>query len=465
MLSRNFRDLKDSRLISRANKIMGDLFRKNIHTIRQITKNEADAKAFYRFLKNKNVAESDIIRNLRLNCIDSCKGKQVICIQDTTEINLNKHWNRIKHDENIGTTNEKGEYGLGYFIHPSLVIDASNGMPYGYSDIKIWNRPLELKNKFVREYSKLPISEKESYKWIEVSQNTQKHLTDHVDWMLIIQDREGDIYEQFATIPNNKTDLLIRARTNRTLADKTKMFDVISKEKSKGTYEVVIDACAKTKRKKRVAKLEVRYKQVELKKTSGSGKEVPPTKQIYIIEAKEINYKGEDPIIWRILTTVEIDSLERAIDCIEWYTWRWTIEEVFKILKKEGFNIEASELESPLAIRKLSLIIMEVVIKLFLLRMAYNEPEMEIIPTSCFSKEEINCLEQQIKSLEGKTEKQKNPYNKYNLSRYAWAIARLGGWKGYASERKPGITTLWNGLKEFKAIMVGWESRIFVSTR
>jgi hypothetical protein len=34
---------------------------------------------------------------------------------------------------------------------------------------------------------------------------------------------------------------------------------------------------------------------------------------------------------------------------------------------------------------------------------------------------------------EGKTEKQKNPYNRENLVWVAWHIARIGGWKRYAS--------------------------------
>jgi hypothetical protein len=108
---------------------------------------------------------------------------------------MNKHWNRINHDDFIGTTNERSEYGLGFFLHPSLVLDANNGTPYGYSDIKVWNRPKKLVTKHKRKYNSLPISEKESNRWIEVSNNTKKYLEDVVDGMIIIQDREGDIYD------------------------------------------------------------------------------------------------------------------------------------------------------------------------------------------------------------------------------------------------------------------------------
>ena len=108
---------------------------------------------------------------------------------------------------------------------------------------------------------------------------------------------------------------------------------------------------------------------------------------------------------------------------------------------------------------------MEVIIKLFLMRLAYAEPETEISADSCFTKEEQGFLEHQIQHLEGKTEKQKNPYKTKDLKRYVWPIARLGGWKGYESKRHPGITPLWTGLKYCKAAMTGWEIRRNVSTR
>jgi hypothetical protein len=464
-LSRTFKDLPDKRLINRGNKIYQDLFQKSVHSVRQFSSSSAEAKGAYRFLQNDRVSEDTIIENLQKNCISGCKGKHVLCIQDTSEINLRNHRNRIKQDGSIGTTHSKLDKGLGFMIHPSLVLDSETAVPYGYSAIKIWNRSMELKDKHERKYKKLPIQEKESYKWIEVSQKTQEFLKDEVESMIIIQDREGDIYEQFVTIPDEKTDLLIRAKSNRTLNDKTKMFSCIESVEPAGSYEVKIESCFKTKRKKRTAKLEVRYREVELKRPKDLDTNIQKNIKLFLIEAKEIGYAGKDPICWRLLTTLAVDNLQMALNCIEWYSWRWTIEEVFKILKKEGFDIESSELESGASIRKLSLMIMEVVIKLFLMRIAYDEPELEMDAGMCFNQQEQECLELQINKLEGKTEKLKNPYPKKELKRYVWCIARMGGWKGYAKERKPGITTLWIGLKSFKALFEGWELHKDVSTR
>ena len=51
---------------------------------------------------------------------------------------------------------------------------------------------------------------------------------------------------------------------------------------------------------------------------------------------------------------------------------RWIIEEVFRILKKKGFNIEGSELAQGKAVRKLCLLMLETIIKLFLMQIAYT---------------------------------------------------------------------------------------------
>ena len=463
MQTREFRELDDLRLLYRGNKIMGDLFSKSVHSIRQLTGDESSAKGFYRFLQNDRVSEEDIVWNLSANCQAACRGKYVVCIQDTTEINLSSHSNRIKKDDSIGTTNANNEKGLGFLLHPSLVLDGIEGIPYGYADIKVWSRPLKFKSKHERRYNSLPIQEKESYKWLEVSQNTKTALKDIVGGMVIVQDREGDIYEQFALIPEAGTDLLIRARTNRTLKNKTKLFSCLSAHPAQDSYEVIVEA--PKSRKKRTARMEIRYKEVEITKTDATSKGVARSVNLWLIEAKETGYGGSDKICWRLLTTIAIENAEIAKMCIEWYSWRWIIEEVFRILKKEGYNIEASELEYASSVRKMSLMIMEVIIKLFLMRLAYAEPEVELSADTCFTEAEQECLEHQIARLEGKTEKQKNPYITKDLKRYVWVIARLGGWKGYESKRHPGITTLWIGLKYFKAAFEGWELMRNVSTR
>jgi hypothetical protein len=416
--------------------------------------NDSEAKAFYRFFQNDNVSEPDLIRNMSSNCRNCVENKVVLCIQDSSEINLYNHRNRLKKDDSIGITNA-GQTGLGFFIHPSFILDAQTLMPYGFSDIKIWNREWDVAAKTKSHYKhSLPMEGKESYKWIESSVKTQNVL-DNAREIIIIQDREGDIYDQFCLVPDHRTHLLIRAKSNRILADKTRLFEHLSSQPLQGTYQIKLEGDKRRNIQSRTATLEVRFSRVTIGKHQYSSRELPDQVSLYAIEAREAGKQIDSPVHWRLLTTKKVEDLQTALLCIEWYTCRWIIEEVFRILKKEGFDIEASELSQGKAIRKLCLLMLETIVKLFIMQIAYATAA-ETEPGSCFSNEEVECLEWQITQLEGKTDKQKNPYTSSDLKRYIWAIARLGGWKGYLSERKPGITTFWMGLQKFTAIMQGW---------
>ena len=52
---------------------------------------------------------------------------------------------------------------------------------------------------------------------------------------------------------------------------------------------------------------------------------------------------GQEPIHWRLLTTHDLLSLEQALQVIEWYKWRWRIEQLLATLKKAGLNLEATQ--------------------------------------------------------------------------------------------------------------------------
>jgi len=476
MQPREFTDLDDLRLVWRGNRILSELFRNSVSSVRQLCLDEASAKGCYRFLHNERVSEDDIILNLVANCRAASMGKNVVCLQDTTQINLMSHKGRLHKDDYIGPTNKKAGgpgrdgQGLGFLLHPCLVVDATEGIPYGYADVKLWSRPHQVQTKVERKYWQMPIKEKESYRWIEVSANTKEALGDTVGTMIIVQDREGDIYEQFATIPDQKTDLLVRARANRKLAGGEMLFDCLSSQPVAGTYELIVDA-TRGKARSRTVQIAIRYRRVQIPRPRGC-KDVAPCTELCFIEARQIREqgkedkdKGSEGICWRLLTSIGVESVEIARMCIEWYSWRWMMEEVFKVLKKEGYNIEGSELEYGSSVRKLTLMTLEVIIKLFLMRFAYSEPELELDAGSCFSLPEQEYLEHQIKALEGRTQRSKNPYGAKDLKRYVWAIARMGGWKGYESKRRPGITTLWLGLKAFNAAYQGWELHRNVSTR
>lgn len=468
MLDKTFeKSFGDKRLDDRGNQIIRSLFANGTHSIRKFSNSSAAQKANYRFLENEQTSEETIVKSMSDRCAGIVKGKVVLSIQDTTEINLYNHKNRIKHDHSIGVTNAP-KNGLGYMLHPSLVVDASNCVPYGFSHVHLFNRDLERvprENRDRHVYKKLDIEDKESNKWL-ISSKAAKESLQQAAMVIIVEDREGDIYEQFATIPDERTHLLIRAKSDRSLPEGIKLFSKVNACDVAGTYQLEIEGDKRKGQRKRTAQMEVRFTEVEIKNPSRTAKDVAPTVKLYYVEAKEAGEATEHKVCWRLLTSLPVTTFDEALMVIEWYSCRWMIEEVFRILKKEGFDIEASELECGSSIRKLSLLMLDAIIKTFQMKIMYETDEEGEMPgTLCFEETELECMELQCKKLEGNTQKQKNPYKKHSLRYATWIIARLGGWKGYASERKPGITTLWIGLAKFHDTFNGYMLLQDVSTR
>ena len=74
-----------------------------------------------------------------------------------------------------------------------------------------------------------------------------------------------------------------------------------------------------------------------------------------------------------------------------------------------------------------------------------------------FSVKEVEVLRVLSTTLEGRTEQQKNPHQGSSLAWAAWIIARLGGWKGHARERKAVPITMLHGLQRFEQLSEGFQ--------
>jgi len=95
-------------------------------------------------------------------------------------------------------------------------------------------------------------------------QKSKKILTG-CEMLTSISDREGDIYEVFSKVPDEKTHLLIRSKDNRRI-EEGKLFDYLSSQNIAGSYELKVRGDIRTKRKSRTAIIELRIAEVNLKK-------------------------------------------------------------------------------------------------------------------------------------------------------------------------------------------------------
>ena len=445
---------KDVRLDKRALKVSALLYAGRSSSIHEIAPTEAEQKAASRFLANANTEEDILISTVKERSSYLCTGKDVLVLQDTSEINLDNHRNRLQRNTGIGLTGNNKD--LGFFMHNSLVLDAREETVLGFSDIQLWHRDEDKLDKEERQYKTLPIEEKESYKWIKACQESKRHLSSSAS-ITFIEDREGDIYEQFASIPDERTHLIIRSRDNRRLSDGSKLFDALSDQAMAGSYQIELVTDIRKGIEKRTASVEVRFCKVSIAKPASVKKTAMATAvELYAIEVKETDENVSNPIKWRILTTHMVSSYEQAVGIVNNYRTRWYIEQLFRLLKKKGFAIESSELETGWAIRKLTVMALNAALRVMQLLLAYANEQSQPIE-QVFDEDEIKCLTQLNKKSQGNTEKSKNKNTPNKLSWATWVIARLGGWKNYNSKRPPGPIILKRGLDKFSSIYEGWK--------
>lgn len=407
--------------------------------------------SFYRFLSNERVKIAEVIENQIERFDLTAVKRHVLAINDTTSINLQRHLGRLK-AEGLGYIGGGAGQQVGFHLHPTLILAAQNGHLLGVGSIQLWVRE-QVRSSRKAGYKQLAIEEKESYKWIRAAEQTKRNLP-MAEMLTLIGDREADCYEEFVRVPDARTHLLVRSCQNRRLADGGSLYESLSGQTVVGEYEIEVEADKRAARAARVARIEVRFARVEIAAPAQYRAEVKSV-QLQAIEARERDAPaGVEPILWRLLTTHEVKSYTQARRMIGYYQQRWRIEEVFRVLKRQGLDIESSEMETIESIKKLSVIALSVAVRTVQLTKTRTASEQKL--KQIFSAAEICCLREIAEKLEGKTGKQRNPHGRDEIGYGRWVIARLGGWKGYESQRPPGVITIKRGLLRFEAIFYGF---------
>lgn len=414
--------------------------------VRKLADDRSEQVKFRRFLLNEAVTVEEMVAHRAMLVAAAATGRHMLAIQDTSEINYQAQSGR-KHG--LGKVGNGIDVGL--FVHPVLAVDAQTQECMGLVDAQIWRRT---KSK-AKNYKQLPIEEKESYRWVKGGEQAKGVLAEAA-MVTVIDDREGDIYEKWARLPDQHTHLLTRASRDRSLADGSRLFATLA-----GLPEVhrfTLDLPARPgKRGARTARMTVRFGRVHICRPGAcSDGNAPPEIELYAIEVRELDPPPGDAICWRLLTTHTIEGLEQALTVIGWYRQRWHIEQLFRTLKRQGLRIEQSVIEDGEALEKLAaiaLIAAAITMQLVLARSAAGQDPHA---SRVFDPEQIKVLHALQKKLQGRTIKQQNPHPPDSLAWAGWTIARLGGWTGYDSDQSSGPITMRDGLERFYGIVDGY---------
>jgi hypothetical protein len=91
---------------------------------------------FGRFLRNPAVTVAGLSEAAARHTAGRVSGRDVLAIQDTSEIILGGKRVRAKGYGPVG----KGGHLGGVLLHPVLAVDAMSGELFGLADIAVWNR-------------------------------------------------------------------------------------------------------------------------------------------------------------------------------------------------------------------------------------------------------------------------------------------------------------------------------------
>jgi hypothetical protein len=411
--------------------------------IRKLGGTRAGELAIHRFLATPSVTCPEMLETLSGRTLAAATGRRIVVAQDTSEINFA---GREANRRGLGPAGDG--VSAGFFIHPLIAIDSETEAVLGLLDAHIWTRDDAIETAPRRQRA---IEDKESIRWLRGAERAAELLTDAAS-VVVVGDRENDIYSCFARRPEG-VDLIVRAAQDRALAADTSLFASAAAWPER-TQMLVKVSPRRVGDPGRIATVALRAGPVMLKRPRhGFAKTDPETVAMTLVEAREIDPPAnEEPLHWRLLTTIEVDDADAARDIIRLYRLRWRIEELFRALKSDGMRLEETQVHEAKRLFKLAVVGLAAAcrtIQLVDARDGSPRPATDVIdPTLLPAAEAIGP------TLEGKTERQKNPHPQHSLAWLSWIIARLGGWNCYY--RPPGPKTMRAGWAQFATMALGF---------
>jgi len=414
----------------------------------------ANTKAAYRFFSNERVGEAEILQGhfeattKRFKAVD---GK-ILILHDTSEFVYKRDSESpvgiICRPSYAKESRHPDQHTVrGILMHSSLAV-TQDGLPLGLAAIKFWTRSQfkgcnALKRKI--NPTRIPIEEKESYRWLEnIRQSVD--LFQEPDRCVHIGDRESDIFELFSLSEELGTRFLVRTCVDRLAEDGKRTVQAkMANSKVRGIHRVDV-----SDRKGGVVTvdLEVRYERITVLPPVGKSALYPELSLTVIHAVEKGSPKGREKIVWKLLTNLPVTTFDDAVEKLEWYALRWKIETFHKVLKS-GCKAEESKLKTSERLTNLVALLCVVSWRIFWLTMINRcDPEA---PAKCaLSSLECDILDQLVLNKSESSRRLDKA-----VSVYVTKLARLGGYLARAGDPPPGNMVVWRGMSRLNDIQLG----------
>lgn len=436
-------DFGDKRLTERFVKIATDIAANPEGSVPQASGGWAGTKGAYRFWDNEKVTPERIRESHREQAVERAKEYgAILAIQDTMAVNYATH----KTTKGLGPIDAHGTQGV--LVHSVLAV-SPDGVPCGLVHQQVWSRNKEdLRTK--EERKKLPIEEKESYRWLESVEATKNAVSSETH-IITVADREADIFELFVLPRPNNMDLLIRATQNRRVQ--------VEDPKLKKLWESVEAAPESSETMTthlehkpgvpaRDVTFTLQWRTLTILVPSHKKKKYQNVTLTAILVTETEPPEGAEPLSWLLLTSLKVETFAQAALCVVWYRLRWLIERYHFVLKS-GCGLENLQLETAERLeRALATFCVVAWRLLWLTYQARQTPN-----ASC----EAAFQTHEWQALYAFTHKTNVlPPAPPSLHEATLLVAKLGGFLARASDGEPGVKTIWRGLRRLDDLASMW---------
>ena len=433
----------DKRLTKRFVQLIRDIAAKPEGSVPQACGSWADTKAAYRYWDNEKVKPEALRVAHREKTIERAKGHgTVLAIQDTTSLNYMSH----KATAGLGPIDRWGTQGI--HVHSVLAV-SPDGVPYGLVHQQIWSRDQQKKGEKAKR-KQLTIEEKESYRWLESVEATKKAVSADTH-VIIVADREADIFELFALPRPDNIDLLIRATQDRRVQvedpEMKKLWESVEAVKeSKETITTHLEHSPGVSA--RDVTFTLRWRTVSILAPAHKKKKYPQVTLTAILVTETEPPEGVEPLSWLLLTTLPVQTFSQAAQCVLWYRYRWLIERYHFVLKS-GCQLEDLQLETAERLeRALATYCIVAWRLLWLTYLARKTPDLSCeLALQTHEWHALYAFTHQTNTLPA------TPPSLHEAMRW---VAKLGGFLARSSDGEPGVQTIWRGLRRLDDLAAMW---------
>jgi hypothetical protein len=404
--------------------------------------------------KHMDIRVADLLSGHVASTVERCQQQErVIVSQDTTYFTYGQ-----EQIVGLGPLNGTAKGMVG---HGALALSPA-GVPLGVLTLRLWGDtaheipdcPVQIEPEVVRC---------ESAKWEVTLASVQAALPEGAP-VLVVADRESDVTSYLRAPRRPGVDLLIRAVGGRRVqgaagevgqlqTNRGELAAVAAAAPALGWHTVAAPARpaqpGRPAQKARTATVELRLAAVELPgRRATRRRPAQPAVALWVIQAVEPDPpEGVEPLRWLLLTTVAVRTLAEAVQMLEDYTRRWSIERLHYTLKS-GLKAESLQIDDAHSLAHCLATYYIVAWRLlYATQQARETPAAP--PTVVFTPLEVQVLE----TVSGK--------KVTTLEIAVREIAKLGGYEHYQNKKlPPGVKVMWWGLQRLDALVSGWQAAL-----